>query len=426
MNGFMTKFNFKKLLISLILAVIFGLTCSMYGCLVLNSYEWALMTIEKYYVGGEFDPTLAEEETPQALAKLLDRYSAYYTKEQYAELLKSNSGEFYGMGITVQKIEGAGAMVFTVSGNSPALEAGLEPGDIIIGGEAHGESVIFENYTQFSEFIDAREKSEKFILRTEDGEYTLSKEKFTQSYIAMSTKSTGWEFRSTVGDRLAMFENIDKAMGFLPENAAYISFSQFFGDASTEFERVVEKFNASSLTTLILDLRNNGGGYVNIMQDVGGCFEKSASKVAMSAIAKNGSKTNFNCSNFKYKIGKDVEVYILANSGTASASEALMGVLVDYGICRYENIFISDYTGQSSAGRTYGKGIMQSMYENKLTGEVLKLTSAKIYWPSGKCIHDVGLTEEDGCTLVQTESVVTKGDKELQKVVEIIKSRQAQ
>ena len=418
------KFNLKKLLICLFAAVIIGLSCPLYGCRFLTSYEWALLTIEKYYVGGEFDPSLAEEETPQALAKLLDKYSAYYTKQEYEEVLKSNAGEFYGIGVTLQKIEGAGAMIVTVSGNSPAHEAGLEPGDIITGGEAQGESVIFENYTQFSEFINAREKNEKFILRTDEREYTLSKESFTQSYIAMSTRSTGWEFRSTVGGKLAMFENIDRAKTFLPENAAYVSFSQFFGDAAKEFERVVEKFNSSSLTTLILDLRNNGGGYVNVMQDVGGCFVKSASKVAMSAVFKDGRKTNFYCSDFKNKIGEKAEVYILANSGTASASEALMGVLVDYGICRYENIFISEYTGQSSTGRTYGKGIMQSVYENKWTGEVLKLTNAKIYWPNGKCIHDVGLTAADGCTPVQTENVVTKGDKELQTVVEIIKSRQ--
>lgn len=405
--------------ILLVLATVFS------GCFFQSSYDWALQTIEKNYVGGEFDPSKAEEKTPAALAKLLDKYSAYYTKEEYAELLRSNSGEFYGLGITLQQVEGAGAMVVTVSGNSPALKAGLEPGDVITGGRAQGESVTFENYTQFSEFISARKKSEQFTLITEEGEYSLSKESFTQSYVYMSTKTTGWEFRSTVGDKLAMFENIDRSLDFLPEDAAYINLSQFYGDAAEEFGKVVEKFNASSLNTLILDLRNNGGGYVSVMQNIGGYFVKSASRVAMTAVYKSGQKTNFKCGNYANKIGEDVQVYVLANSGTASASEALIGVLIDYGISSYENIFISDYIGQSSAGRTYGKGIMQSMYENWRTHEVLKLTNAKIYWPNGKCIHDVGLTREDGCTLVQTENIVTKGDRELQDVVEIIKLRQS-
>ncbi|MCH5147840.1 MAG: PDZ domain-containing protein [Clostridiales bacterium] len=406
------------------MAIILGLSVVFGGCIIQSSYDWALETIEKNYVGGEFDPSLAEEKTPAALAALLDKYSAYYTKEEYDEVIKSNAGEFYGIGVSLQQIEGAGALIVSVSGNSPALKAGLKTGDIIIGGEVDGESVTFENYAQFSEFIAARAKGEQFILRTEDGEYTLSKESFTQSYVTMRTKDTGWEFRSSVGDSLALFENKDLSLDFLPEDAAYIKLSQFYGGAVNEFGRVVEKFNAYSMNTLILDLRSNGGGYVNVMQSIGGYFVKSASKVAMTAVYKGGKSEKYYCGNHPQKIGEGVQVYILANSGTASASEALIGVLVDYGICSYENIFISDYIGQSSPGRTYGKGIMQSMYVNSWTKEVLKLTCAKIYWPNGKCIHDIGLTAEDGCTLVQTENTVTKEDKELKDVVEIIKTRQ--
>lgn len=428
-----SKSNLIKFTISLFLVLLIALVCALYGCTSQSSYEWALETIEKYYVGGEFDPSLAEEETPQALAKLLDRYSEYYTKEQYEEVIRSNSGEFYGLGVTLQQVEGAGAMVITVSGNSPANAAGLEPGDIITGGEAQGESVTFENYSQFSEFISARKKSERFTLKTSEKDYTLSKESFTQSYVSMRTKHTGWEFRSSVGGRLAMFENADKSLDYLPEGAAYVCLSQFFGSAADEFGKVVEKFNSSSMSTLILDLRNNGGGYVNVMQSIGGYFVKSASKVGMSAVYKSGRKENFLCYSHSKKIGGGAQVYILANAGTASASEALIGVLISYGITSFENVFLSDYSKEyleflgegAKTGQSYGKGIMQSTYTNMRTKEVLKLTSAKIYWPNGKCIHDIGLTAADGCTLVKTDSVVTKGDRELMDVIEIIKSQQS-
>lgn len=426
------KSNLIKLVICLFATLIIGLSCVFYGCINQTSYEWALETIDRYYVGGDFDASQAEEETPAALAKLLDRYSAYYTKEEYEEEIKSNAGEFYGLGVTLSVIEGAGAMIVTVSGNSPALAAGLEPGDIIIGGEAQGESVTFENYAQFSEFISARKKDEQFTLKTAERDYIVAKKSFTQSYVSMSTNSTGWEFRSTVGDRLVMFENVERRMDFLPDGAAYVRLSQFFGEAANEFGKVVEKFNAASMNTLILDLRSNGGGYVNVMQSIGGYFVKSASKTAMSAVYKNGKRENFICYSHAKKIGSGAQVYILANSGTASASEALIGVLIDYGISSFENVFLSDYTEEylatlgedAKTGRSYGKGIMQSTYTNKRTQEVLKLTSAKIYWPGGKCIHDVGLTAKDGCTLVKADSVVTKGDKELRDVIEIIKSRQ--
>lgn len=434
MNSNKQKTNLIKLLICLVAVIIISLFSALCGCSSYkSSYEWALDTIEKYYVGGEFDASRAEEQTPAALAKLLDRYSAYYTKEEFDEVLSSNEGNFYGLGVTLQTVEGAGAMVVTVAGNSPALAAGLEPGDIIIGGKAQGESVTFENYAQLSEFISARKASEKFTLKTEERDYTVSKESFTQSYVFMSTKTTGWEFRSTVGDKLAMFENKDRSLDYLPEGTAYVNLSQFFGDAAEEFGQVVEKFNSSSMHTLILDLRNNGGGYVNVMQSIGGYFVKSASKVAMSAVYKSGRKDSFKCFNHKNKIGDSVQVYILANSGTASASEALIGVLVDYGISSFKNIFLSDYSEEYllsfgegvKTGQSYGKGIMQSTYTYKKTGEVLKLTNAKIYWPNGKCIHDTGVTASDGCILVKTENTVTKGDKELQDVVEAIKSRQS-
>ncbi len=433
---FKSRFGFGiiKFVFACFAGLLVALSFFLGGCfLTQSSYDWAVETIENNYVGGEFDKNMAEEKTPAALAKLLDQYSAYYTKEEYDEIVKSNSGEFYGIGVTLSMVEGAGAMVVTVSGNSPALEAGLEPGDIITGGEVDGVKVTFENYTQLSEFIDARAKSEQFILSTAEKDYTLSRESFTQSYVSMSTNSTGWEFRSSAGGRLAMYENIERSMDFLPDGAAYVRLSQFYGDAANEFGKVVEKFNASSMNTLILDLRNNGGGYVNVMQSIGGYFVKSASKVAMTAKFKNGRTQNFKCSNHTKKIGENAEVYILMNSGTASASEALAGVLIDYGISSFGNVFISDYTEEylatlgegAKTGRSYGKGIMQSIYTNYSTHEVLKLTNAKIYWPKGKCIHDVGLTQADGCNLVKTNCVVTKGDKELRDVVEIIKSRTA-
>ena len=72
----------------------------------------------------------------------------------------------------------------------------------------------------------------------------------------------------------------------------------------------------------------------------------------------------------------------------------------------------------------FGKGIMQSTFTNPSTGEALKLTTAKIYWPDGKtCIHDVGLTENDGCTVVKdVKWQHTKNDEELERVIDAIKA----
>ncbi|MDE7076443.1 MAG: hypothetical protein K2O62_03890, partial [Clostridia bacterium] len=123
------------------------------------------------------------------------------------------------------------------------------------------------------------------------------------------------------------------------------------------------------------------------------------------------------------------KVSVLADNGTASASEALIGVLIDNGVIDYGDIYISDFSEKYLAFsrtadkncRTYGKGIMQTTFTNHLTGEALKLTTAKIYWPKGEVsIHDIGLNVGQGCKTVEAEWDVTYGDEQLQKAVKAI------
>ncbi len=109
--------------------------------------------------------------------------------------------------------------------------------------------------------------------------------------------------------------------------------------------------------------------------------------------------------------------------------------MVCYGALEYKNIFLSDYSAEYTdwlksnkqevkTAQSFGKGIMQSTFINQSTGEALKLTTAKIYWPDGKtCIHDVGLTEKDGCTVVKdVKWQHTKDDEELERVIDAIKA----
>ena len=105
----------------------------------------------------------------------------------------------------------------------------------------------------------------------------------------------------------------------------------------------------------------------------------------------------------------------------------MIGILVSYGILDYENIFLSAYEGATP--KTYGKGIMQSVFTNYVTGEALKLTVAGIYWANGKTIHGTGLTvTEHGCTAAPAgDRIVNVGyDDELNPVIDKIRGgRQA-
>lgn len=404
----------------------------------ISVYEWAVGTIKKHYY-YDFDAKACEGLSLKEIGARLDRYSGFYTAEEYKAVIKENEGAKSGLGITYSFVPDEGARIISVMGNSPAYLCGIRAGDTIIGGKAgDGAEVGVEFMTaqSFSEFIDGRDTGEKFTLtaKAENGKeeesFTVSKEFYTAGYTFYATKETAWEVRyAEKSSSPTLFEAPADKIEYLPAGFGYIRLNQFYGNAGDEFGRLAEKFNADGCTSLILDLRNNGGGYVSVMQDIAGYFHAATSEssgVAMTAEYKNGRKETYKA--YRHTgagvVSADTTVYVLANSGTASASEALIGVLVSCGALEYKNIFLSDYSEEylgfagadAKTAQSYGKGIMQTTFVKPFTKEALKLTTAQIYWPNGKCIHDVGLTVKDGCRPSRAEWTATKGDTELQNI----------
>lgn len=433
-KNFKTEISVKKFISLLVCAIIF-VSVFFTGCTT-DTKSWVLKTIKSNYLFyDDLDLDGAEDLSLNEIVSKLDIYSEYYTSEEYDAEISDNGGSKSGVGLYTNFIEGKGVYVAKVVGNSPANEAGITVGDIFVSGTRGGETVLFTSAGSFAGFVSSNAEGEKFTLSTADKDFTLSREEYTASYAYMATCDTAWEFTSSADGGLALVENPHKARGYLPEDSAYINILQFFGTAGGETGALLAKFNAENKKTLFLDLRNNGGGYVSVMQDIAGYFTSSVSSeasAAMTAEYRSGKKELWNASvhTGSSLVSKDTKIYVLANSGTASASEALIGVLVSYGFLDYENIFISDFSeeylnwageGEKTA-QTYGKGIMQSTFR-RFTGEALKLTTALIKWPNGKCIHEVALSAKDGCTIVPAEWTATKNDEELRRVVRIINER---
>ncbi|MDE6505438.1 MAG: hypothetical protein K2L42_06175 [Clostridia bacterium] len=433
-----------RIILSVLGAVIFAVIVFFAGFLTSRltltqeqkSLGWILDTIEKNYLF--YDDFDRNGVSYYSIDGKLDRYSEYYTREEYEALQADNAGSKSGIGISYSFVEGKGVLINTVVGNSPANEAEIRAGDFIVSGKKDGKEFVFSSRDDFTAFAGGCKTGETFTLVNSEGyEYKpLAKAEYKASYAYMATADTAWEFRSSANGGLSLQENRSKAKSCLPEGTAYINASQFYGTLADEFGVLIKKFNAESCTSLILDLRNNGGGYVSVMCDMAGYFVssvQSGASVAMTAEYRSGKKEVYYCERHSgdMLVPKGTEVYVLANSGTASASEALIGVLVSYGILDYENIFVSDYSQEylewagegAKTAQTYGKGIMQTTFRNNLTGEALKLTTARILWPNGKCIHDVALSKKDGCTEVPAAWSVTADDKELCDVVEIIKQK---
>ncbi len=423
-----------------ILALVFAAAAFTAGCLLnQTSREWFFETIEKNYYFG-FDGKEEElTDTPlnEIADRYLDRYSEYYTAEQYAQAVSSNAGSKSGIGISYSFVESKGVFIHTVLGNSPAYKSGLCAGEWLAGGEIKGVKKEFSNSAAFQEFINGAADGEAFSLTATDGRVyeNIAKAEYIASYTTLYTNSSQWYFSDAADGGLCSYQKQTAEMDFLPDGFGYISISQFYGTAAKEFAILVEKFNAANCTSMIIDLRSDGGGYVELMQYIAGAFAEGQEKPAMYSEDKRGNREVYYCkqASENQRVAKDTKIYVLANSGTASASEALMGALICYGVLDYENIYLSDYgedytawlneTGQDiKTAQTYGKGIMQSTFVKRDTKEALKLTTAQIYWPDGKtCIHDKGITAADGCKKVPADWVMTKGDPELRAAVEMMK-----
>lgn len=400
-----------------------------------TSDEWVRKTIEKNYYRFDGDYSGLENMKGLSIEEMMERldiYSAYYTEEEYEKVYADNSGSKSGVGVSYSFTKGKGIELHSVIGNSPAKKAGLKAGDVIVSASvSQDEEIIFsEHENTFADFIDARADGEKFSLNLSDGrQVTLAKSAYTASYACMYTKDKTFDIEYS-GDNMSVSVDGEGGISKLPEGAAYIYLYQFYGGAYAETARLISEFNAENCTSLILDLRGNGGGYVELMCEIGGLFTSrlGGSHVAMRAKYKSGKEEVSYCFDipqgnplYGSTLPAGTPVYLLANDNTASASEALIGILVSYDILKYENIFLSKY-GDLPA-RSYGKGIMQSVFTN-FNGERLKLTIAGIYWPNGKTIHGVGLTESDGCAAAPSkDGIVNVGyDDELECVIRKIQA----
>ena len=398
---------------------------------IVGTYDWVTELILKNYVGGDISEDDIKNATLDTINSLLDKYSTYYTAEEYAAEYAQSQGSMKGIGVSFSYIPegasklGSGIHIEKVVLNSPAYASGLKEGTFVTGGRFEGKETVFDSVNSFSAFMNSLPEDKDFTLLTDRGEYNLAISAYTASYCIMSTSDTTYSV-TYEGNNMRIVET-DGGISYLPQDTAYLKLTEFYGNAVQEFCELVKIFNDNGCTSLILDLRRNGGGYVDIMCNLSGIFLgqlPSASKVAMRAEYKDGHSLEYAVKGVgaQYTLPASTEVKVLADNGTASASEALMGVLISNGVISYEDIYLSDfsseyleYSGTESKNcSTYGKGIMQQTFVNQSSGEALKLTVAKIYWPNDTCIHDRGIRAEDGCNTLYSYWGVTYEDEQLE------------
>ncbi|MGN0807735.1 MAG: S41 family peptidase [Candidatus Coproplasma sp.] len=403
-------------------------------------FSWVMSQIEEHYYYSLPSDCTYNGSIKDFVHIYLDQYSEFYTAEEYEKVAASDSGKMEGLGISYEYIAKdlhpsgeSGIYLSRVVGNSPAYHSGLRAGEFIKSGSVDGVEYSFESKASFTQFLDSIPTDVTFSLTTDRDTYQTCKTAYEASYCYMATKSMQWNITYEDGD-MVVVETVG-GKRCLPDGAAYIKFDRFYGNAADEMASLIGIFNSENCTSLILDLRNNGGGFVSTMCDISNIYTgQLENRLPTSGFAeyKDGSRSSFT-SNKNYSeencFPAGTKLSVLADSGTASASEALIGVLYNNGIIGYSDVYISDFSDnylthsktQAKDCRTYGKGIMQTTYRNTAYGYAIKLTTAKIYWPDGvTSIHDTGLGQELGCQTVSAEWNVTYDDIQLSLAVENI------
>ena len=338
---------------------------------------------------GEKRP-ITEEEIAEALVNgLFDKHSAYYTEEEYEKVQQEDKGNKVGVGIGFFDKDN---VIDKIDFNSPADVSGIEVGDKIIGCVCGGQSVTITDKNTFADFVlPLQTGSEISIIVERNAQqktFTLTKAEYISALVEYKDNQTTFLFRTENGELVSKIEQggID-----VDDSTAYIQFTNFDYGASEQMEQALDYMKERGKTKLILDLRNNGGGFMSELGKVASLliYNQGESKSLVSHAKTAKSEKNYYTSSNKFNT--DItKIVVLANQNTASASEALIGAMLYYGDRFSKDNLIIEKNPLGTC-KTYGKGIMQTTF-GLVNGGALKITTGKIFWPDKTtCVQDKGI-----------------------------------
>ena len=397
------SFGLKKLITSLVLVAIIGISFFCGYFVRYSSQSDANKLYNEIIKIIDYNVENADEENADEIARALiatllseDKYAKYYSPSEYKALKEQRDGVYEGIGVSFNQY----GQVIKVIWNSPAEDAGILVGDKFLEGKTEEqEFVSFENVEQTAEFLANCEIDSKITLKVERNssviELDVNKEEYKVSYVKYFDSEKTLTFS---GNELEPTE-IEGGKEGLDDKTAFIKLTQFEGEADVQIGNAMEYMKERGRTRLVLDLRDNGGGSIDILKEIATYLIYNNGK-AYSRIAwvNDGKKINdviIKQNRYNSEIEK---ISILANENTASASEILIGAMLwdaNYGGVFNKNNLVLTYNTERENYSTYGKGIMQTIYPLK-NGGALKMTTAQLLWPDRvTCINGLGIAQEN-------------------------------
>ena len=307
---------------------------------------------------------ISDEQLKEIVSSIGDPYAEYYTASEYAELEKRYMGDYVGVGIGVVQ-DGDNVVIMTVFEDTPAAKAGIKAEDIIVNIDGKRPKTVDDAVGMIT-----GEAGTKVKITVKRGEETLD---FDLNRQKIDTDSVAYDVLDGHPD------------------IGYIRISSFIIGTDDEFKMAVKDLKAKGCTRFILDLRNNGGGITDSSIEIAD-YLLPACKI-MSENTKDGSETVYKSD----ASSADLEMVILVNESTASASEILTAALQD------------NKAGVVIGTKTFGKGVTQIMHKFS-DGTAVKLTVTEYFRPNGDTVNGVGITPD---IEAEGEEVLEEAIKEL-------------
>jgi carboxyl-terminal processing protease len=374
---------FKGMLIGLLLSVmLLGVVAFVPKYDTIHEKLGIIEAVIKENYRGEIDATKMEEGIYKGfVAAVGDPYTSYYTKEDYEKLKEQSSGVYSGIGVvmSIDQMDNS-ITVSEVFKGSPAEEAGMLPKDKIIG--ADGTPLTGDDFELAPKLIKGKEGSKVTV--------TIFRPSENKEYDLLITRKS------------ITYPSVEHHM---IEDIGYIQIKQFDAPTHRQFKEALTTILDENATGLIIDLRNNGGGLLDVTEEI---VDEFIGEGIIVSVEDNKGEVDVTYATPEHT---DIPVVILVNEKSASASEVLSGALKDH-----KRAVLVGKT-------TFGKGIVQSIAPFN-DGSGIKITTAHYFTPSGVCIQGEGIepdyTVEIEPHLMVKPKLTLEEDAQLKKAIELL------
>lgn len=314
------------------------------------------------------------------LSSLDDPYTVFMDPEETKMLSEDLDGSFGGIGVEISAKDGYLVIISPLDG-SPAQKAGIKSKDIIT--KIDGVDVGDYTYTEAINKIRGEKGTDVTLTVVHEGSDEAQDISITRDIV--SVDSVKWE---------------EKENGIM-----YVRISQFGEDTFDKLSKAVDEMQSKNINKIIVDVRDNPGGYLTSSVDISSLFIPEGTVVWEED--RNSQKEAMNTTRLQRL--KDADVVVLVNGGSASASEIFSGAIQD------------TKTGILVGEKTYGKGSVQSL-EELPDGSQVKVTIAKWLTPDQRLIDKEGITPDETIEM-DTDKIGTDEDAQLQRAIEILNSK---